>query len=560
MVGISRRQAVWTAAGLVLAGVALRLGGLGLHGLWLDEATSLQFARHDLQGCLWAEVNNPPLHRLLLHGWVRLVGPGSDALLRLPAALFGVAATVVLWGLARRVLSRGAALLALALFVLDPYHLLLSQELRAYSLLTLLSLFSWWLHLEELDPRRRGAARMGWSAALGVALAAGLYTHYQFLWVILGIGIHRGWRLLGWRLLGWRLLGWRLLGPRPPASGGTAARPDDAAPPRARSRPRGIGEALATLAPLIGAAVVFAPWFWVFLREVGPQYRGYTTNLAGRVLSLPFMLLLGESAVVRRYPESYAHAAGRHLWLLIPFVLSFVPLLGSGVRALWRADARPKGRPAARATQSPTPAEALPPGRFVLWAAALPLAGLALLFPWLPLFTARYLSFVAPLLCLICAAGAVRLRWRRVGALAVGLLLALQVLSLGRYHLDPRFGRENWREAAAWVMARQRGGDVILFDHHYVQIPFDRYHHGPPSVREVGMPAGSAERVSLLRRLCADPPTRLFLVLSHSWDTGRQSLDTLQRCLCREQWRIFRQSSGIEVHRLGQCHKTGLRP
>jgi hypothetical protein len=409
---------------------------------------------------------------------------------------------------------------------------------------------------------------VGWSVALGVALAAGLYTHYQFAWVALGIGIHRGWRLLGWRLSGsWlpgpRPSGPRPPGPRPPASEGPAARFDDAAAPRAGIRPRGLGEALATLAPLLGAAVAFAPWLWVFFHEVGPQYRGYTTNLAGRVLSLPFMLLLGESAVVRRYPESYAHAAWRHLWLLVPFALAFVPLLGSGVRALWRGEARPAERADARASRSPRHAGARPehrPGRFVLWAAALPLVGLALLFPWIPLFTARYLSFVAPLLCLICAAGAVCLRWRRAGALAVGLLLALQLLSLGRYHLDPRFGREDWRGAAAWVMARQRGGDVILFDHHYVQLPFDRYHRGPASLRKVGMPAGSAERAALLRRLRAEPPPRLFLVLSHSWDTGRQAFDALRRHLCREQSRILRQSNGIEVHLLSRCPKTGLRP
>jgi hypothetical protein len=262
--------------------------------------------------------------------------------------------------------------------------------------------------------------------------------------------------------------------------------------------------------------------------------------------------------VVRRYPETYTRATLRHLWLVIPFALAFAPLAVGGVRALWR--------------QGPGSA-----GRFLLWAGALPVAGLALLFPWLPLFTARYLSFLIPVLCVICAAGAVELPGRRVGLAAAGLLMALQIVSLGRYHLDPRFGREDWRGAAAWVMARQRPGDMILFDHAYVQIPFDRYHrreggsrsvHGETgeageagegsagSIRKVGVPAPGAGRQALLQRLGAQPPERLFLVLSHCWDTGRQSLHVLQRSLCLRQSRIFRTSYGIEVHLLKRCEKV----
>lgn len=212
MTGVSRAQAAWAAMALLVVGAAIRLAGVGIHGLWLDEATTLQFARHDLRGCLWAEVNNP-LHRLLIHFWIRLVGDGSDGGLRLLAAIFGGLSGVVFWALARRVVPVTTALVALALFVLDPYHLLLSQELRAYSLLVLLTLLAWLLHLDSVaDPTRR------WRGpALALVLTAGLYTHYQFAWVAVVVGVHRLW--LAWSE-SWRE---RLrliapLRPRPPPS------------------------------------------------------------------------------------------------------------------------------------------------------------------------------------------------------------------------------------------------------------------------------------------------------------------------------------------------------
>ncbi len=499
MTGISPKRAAWTAALLLLVGAVIRLAGVGLHSLWLDEATTLQFARHDLAGCLYAEVNNPPLHRLLIHYWIQLVGDGSDALLRLPAALFGALAGIGVWALARRVLSPTAALIALALFVLDPYHLLLSQELRAYSLLVLLATLTWFLHLSTLespDPAEGPWPRRFRAFAFTVILAAGLYTHYQFAWVALVVAGHR--LVRAWR--------------------------------------QPLGRVVRLLAPLVLAALAFAPWAWVFASHVGAQARGYTTNLPGRILSLPFMLLLGESAAVRQYPETYLQAALRHLWLLAPFAVAVAPLLVFGVRALWR-----------RGEES----------RFLLLAAATPLVGLAVLFPWLPLFTARYLAFLMPVLCVVVAAGAVTLRWHRVGAMAVAVILALQGLSLGRYHLDPRFGREDWRGAAAWVSARERPGDVILFDHDYVHIPFDRYYQG--AARERGMPTDPAGRRATLGRLTRHPPARLFLVLSHAWDAGRKTVRALETRLCRRGRHVFRPSNGIEVHLFVRCAKTGLR-
>jgi uncharacterized membrane protein len=477
-----------TVIAILGVGAVLRLAALDLHSLWLDEATSLQFASHATRGCLLAEVNNPPLFRLLLHGWIRLGPVGSDAWLRLLPALFGVLTCVAFWPLARRVLERRAAVGALLLLVLNPYHLLFSQEVRPYSLLILLGVLALLLHLRTQE--RPAHAGLAYCAVL----VAGLHTHYQFAWVALVLGVHRLLVLRG----------------------------------------RTVREGAALLAPLIAAALLFVPWVVTFLQRVGAQQRGYTTDLLGRAVSLPFMLLLGESAAVRQYPLLPREVALAHLWLVIPFSLAVAPLLYWGVRRLWRT------RPV------------------LLLVAGVPLVALVLLFPVLPLFTARYLAFLIPLLCVVLAASLEDgPRWPVRAAL--GVVLALQLLSLGRYHLDPAFGRENWRGAAHYVTRAARTGSVIVFDAHYVQIPFDRYYRG--SARRVGLPEGRTERERLLARLAADHHGRVVLVVSHAWNTGQQSIRMLTRLLCRRGSRVFRRSNGIEVHLFARCPAAsgGLR-
>jgi hypothetical protein len=131
------------------------------------------------------------------------------------------------------------------------------------------------------------------------------------------------------------------------------------------------------------------------------------------------------------------------------------------------------------------------------------------------------------------------------------VILALQLLSLGRYHFDPAFGREDWRGAARYVSRHAPPGSVVVFDKHYVRIPFDRYYRG--HARRVGLPEGRAERRPFLARLADHHDGRVVLVVSHAWDTGGQSVRLLSRLLCRRGSRIFRASNGIEVHRFGRC-------
>src|SRR5438477_12073685 len=94
---------VWIALSLAALAAAMRLWQLGAKSLWLDEAASIEIGRWDLQLVVRA-VHQPPgaaifswyqsLYYFLLHAWLRL--GGSEFLVRLPSAMFGMATVVVL--------------------------------------------------------------------------------------------------------------------------------------------------------------------------------------------------------------------------------------------------------------------------------------------------------------------------------------------------------------------------------------------------------------------------------------------------------------------------------
>ena len=47
---------------------------------------------------------------------------------------------------------------------------------------------------------------------------------------------------------------------------------------------------------------------------------------------------------------------------------------------------------------------------------------------------------------------------------AVGLYSVLLLVSLYNYYFTPRFGREQWREAVAYIESQDSGKTVIVFD------------------------------------------------------------------------------------------------
>jgi uncharacterized membrane protein len=176
--GVEARRRAGIVIALVAVGVvALFVRGweIGEKSLWLDEAWSWRAARLSLPAMVeWTgQDKHPPLYYGVLHVWVKLFGD-SEASLRMPSAIAGAVAAVVLAGAGWRA---GGAMLGLAasgLLALQPTAVEFAQEARMYSLEGLWAVASSVALAAMID--RPAPAR----AALYAGLALGaVYTHYS---------------------------------------------------------------------------------------------------------------------------------------------------------------------------------------------------------------------------------------------------------------------------------------------------------------------------------------------------------------------------------------------
>ena len=164
----------------LMLGLLLRFLCLGSKSIWLDEVLSVRAARAELGAFASGSVEryHPPLFFLILKGFMRL---GTDeALLRLPAAIGGSAAVLLIYVLSRSLFDMATAVSATWFAALAPLLVWYSQEVRGYSLIVMWALLAL-VALAHLA-LQRGA---GWWLVYVAATTAGLYTHYTFVLVLL---------------------------------------------------------------------------------------------------------------------------------------------------------------------------------------------------------------------------------------------------------------------------------------------------------------------------------------------------------------------------------------
>ena len=188
----SRRSpaaALWLGVGAAFAvSLALGLWRIGAKSVWLDEATSVQFA-HIPMGTWWsAQVHhevNSGLYYLLLRGWLTIGRTEAD--IRLPSALAVALACGALPLLGRRLSTVRVAVLAGILMAVAPVALHYSQEARSYGLVLLLAVVSG-IGLVHAVRLANGLDAGRGAAAWAVVVAAAVLGAYNHVLALLGFG------------------------------------------------------------------------------------------------------------------------------------------------------------------------------------------------------------------------------------------------------------------------------------------------------------------------------------------------------------------------------------
>ncbi len=440
----SARERLTLASILALA-TALRLYALGGPSLWLDEAYSLR----DIAGVA-GHNGARPLYFLLLRPWAML--SGGDAWMRLPSALFGVAAVHATYRLARLREGPAVALLSGLLLALSPLAVDHSQQVRMYMLGLLLGVLGSWA-LECALARPTAGRPLLWGVLRLMVVATAPLNGTLLLadaWLISRrfrgeVAVLSRFAAASVVLVLWLPLLFRSL--LDPNLGSATSWMQVVPPP-------GPGALLARAASLT-AAWPIEPW------QSHPAFSSATQaftyfGFAGLVVGLSLFALAKRSARVRLAPAA--------AWCAIPLAAIAV---GSwvGPRSIWLD---------------------------------------------------RVLLFTSPYLVILVAAGLRKLHAQRRRAFLLAALAYVGFLgsALRSYYVHPP--REDWKGVAAAVDARAHPGDRIVLLPAFTAPVLERYLVTPwrGETAQLDVEKGFAAEAARLevRRLAAHPG-RSFLIV-----------------------------------------------
>ena len=413
---------------LILA-AALRFYRIDAQSFWNDEGNSARIAERSI-GLIVEGAGgdiHPPLYYLALHIWRGLFGD-SEAALRGLSAIFGLIAIGFTFLIGRRLFEARVGLIAAFLTAVNPFQIYYSQEARMYMMLTAIGIVATYLLVRLLDfwslrPRIHITHRRYYVLYVA-ALAAGLYTHYAFPFVLLAhFAIVLAWSLYRPGSAPARLLSWLPLA--------------------------------------IGAGILFLPWLPTAIQQIAGWPSQSVSTEAGAALIEAFRLyLLG--------PTAPAGEAGAAL-VIAAFFLAM---------SAWTPDAFDEPEP----DWETTIPRALRFGSIAL----VGLLPIALIFV-LGLFKDAYLKFLlvgSPAFCLLLARGIdngwriargamsmpreltgpreLAFSWVAVIAILVALVLVPTTSSLYHLYFDPAFARDDYRGVARTIESVWRDGDAVL--------------------------------------------------------------------------------------------------
>jgi mannosyltransferase len=479
---------------ILAVALPLRFLTLGRQSLWLDEIASWRFASQDVLHVLRSEPTNPPLYYLLLHLWMGWFGTSESAMrsLSIVPSLFSIG---LIYRFSEQLFSRKIAYLATIYLAISTFHIYYAQEARCFSLLVsvLLSASLCLWNALEADSLRLRYLYYGAYAVLG---GLALYTHFISIFFLVGHGLYVLFRRPKHLLL---------------AGGSTTV-----------------------------SLLLFSPWLVTMLRAAadGGQVRRYL------LLKLPqayFSFFYGDSLVplddeaVQHIPQTLK-ANG---WILVASLLSLAILVPFGRLAWKRWGDR---------------------FLFVLTMAVAPVILAFLISFEIMLFDERYLIPSSPFLYMIIAATIweIRLlagkkgpqRWPiYAGWAASGMWGVLLAVSLYNYYFNPRFGKEQWREADAYIDSVSPPVEkaMIVFDPDYLSSCYRYY-----TTRNLPGWAITPQIEAKLETsgTLVDEQTQGFqhILLVRSHDDEDTVVNAMRRTFSQQSYRKFEMANPIEVY------------
>jgi hypothetical protein len=183
--GLAVQRPLLALAFILAAALVLRVLFIDSRGLWSDEAYRVLAARQDTVfdtlRAAWAQPPSAPLYWVTLHIWVMFFGH-SDVAVRLFSVPASVGTLVVAYKLGRLAGGTLVALLTACLLAISPFAIETGQESTMYAWSALFATCALWAGISLLRP---SGLKTGRGLAAYVAFATLLlYTHYMGLLLV----------------------------------------------------------------------------------------------------------------------------------------------------------------------------------------------------------------------------------------------------------------------------------------------------------------------------------------------------------------------------------------
>ncbi|TSJ45520.1 glycosyltransferase family 39 protein [Fluviicola chungangensis] len=160
----------------ILLGLVLKGLFLGSNSLGGDEPFSVYHSQQSLSNLfsIFQQENNPPLHFLLLHYWIKYFGI-SEISVRIPSLIFSSFTVLFVYRIGLRFFNLRVAVIASIIFTFSTYQVIFAHEARAYALMGFLTAVSMFHYLEIIHSKNRNFRNFFWFFLANTLL---IYTHF----------------------------------------------------------------------------------------------------------------------------------------------------------------------------------------------------------------------------------------------------------------------------------------------------------------------------------------------------------------------------------------------
>ena len=184
---------------ITLIAATLRIYNLGTESFSYDEGIMLELTSSSFTRVMEdIRFGRPPFLVLLGYLWVNLFGQSEIAIRSLPAVA-GILSIPMLYIVGVELFNKRVAIIATAIMSVSVFHIFHSQDYRYYSLLTLMTLISFYFLIKLLQ-----TGNMRYFLPYVITGALVYYTHYQGAFILLAQGLYF---LLQFYRYSWRTCG-----------------------------------------------------------------------------------------------------------------------------------------------------------------------------------------------------------------------------------------------------------------------------------------------------------------------------------------------------------------